>query len=447
MTASRGSKSSIRSFLQPESKVINRNLVVIGALLIQLCLGAIYAWSVFTPYLKDAPFNFSNTQTQAIFSVSLATFAVVMVLAGRWQSQAGPRMVAFVGGLVLGLGYVLGGIFGKTFIGQLLFIGLVGGAGIGLAYVCPIAVGMKWFPDKKGLITGLAVAGFGFGALIWVKLAGSWGGLLASMGVLNVFILYGIMFAVAVVVGSIWMVNPPEGWAPEGWVAPTPAGATKAAAKAAAETAGRAQQEAPDLLPKEMLRTPQFYSIWVMFIFSSMAGLMTIGNIKLFGIDALQGSGFSEAEASAIAGTAMAVFYSLANGIGRIVWGTISDTIGRKLALTVMCALQGVIMLLFYWMGGTPVLLYLGATIIGFNFGGNFSLFPTVTADLFGTKNVGLNYGWVFTAYGVGGIVGPIMAGVFRDTLQSWIAAFIISGIACLIAAVIGQMLKPPEGS
>jgi OFA family oxalate/formate antiporter-like MFS transporter len=225
-------------------------------------------------------------------------------------------------------------------------------------------------------------------------------------------------------------------------VAPTAAGATKAAAKRSPKVS---DQGAADLLPKEMLRTPQFYSIWVMFIFSSMAGLMTIGNIKLFGIDALQGSGFSEAEASAIAGTAMAVFYSLANGIGRIVWGTISDTIGRKLALTVMCALQGVIMLLFTWMGGVPALLYLGATIIGFNFGGNFSLFPTVTADLFGTKNVGLNYGWVFTAYGVGGIIGPIMAGVFRDTIESWVAAFIISGIACLIAAGIGQMLKPPE--
>lgn len=440
--------TALRNFLQPESKVINRNLVVVGALLIQLCLGAIYAWSVFTPYLQKDPFMFTTTQTQAIFSVSLATFAVVMVLAGRWQAQVGPRMVAFVGGLVLGLGYVLGGIFGGSFFGQLLFIGLVGGAGIGLAYVCPIAVGMKWFPDKKGLITGLAVAGFGFGALIWVKLAGNWGGLLESMGVLNVFILYGVLFAVAVVGGSIWMVNPPEDWAPEGWVAPTAAGATKAAGRRSGDLAQQEAQQAaaPDLMPNEMLRTPQFYSIWVMFIFSSMAGLMTIGNIKLFGIDALKGSGFTEAEASAIAGTAMAVFYSLANGIGRIVWGTISDTIGRKLALTVMCVLQGVIMLLFTWMGGVPALLYLGATIIGFNFGGNFSLFPTATADLFGTQNVGLNYGWVFTAYGVGGIFGPIMAGIFRDTLENWSAAFIISGIACLIAAGIGQMLKPPEG-
>ncbi len=420
--------------MSAQGKLIDRRFVVVGALLIQLCLGAIYAWSVFTPYLIKPPFNFTSTQTQIVFSVSLATFAVVMVLAGRWQARVGPRLVSLVGGAVLGAGYLLAGFLGQSFIAQVIFIGLVGGAGIGLAYVCPIAVGMKWFPDKKGLITGLAVAGFGFGALIWVKLAGSWGGLLEAMGVLGVFKLYGIIFAAAVILGSTWMVNPPEGWKPEGWEPPT----TDASGQAAAGTV--------EFTPKEMLRTPQFYALWVMFIFSSMAGLMTIGNIKLFGIDALQSrAGLTEVEASAVAGTAMAVFYSLANGLGRIIWGTISDKIGRKTALIVMCASQGVVMLLFYWLGGVPALLYLGALLIGFNFGGNFSLFPTATADLFGTKSVGLNYGWVFTAYGVGGIIGPIMAGIVRDTWQNWLAVFVICGIANFIAAFIGWRLKPPK--
>jgi len=198
------------------------------------------------------------------------------------------------------------------------------------------------------------------------------------------------------------------------------------------------------VLPAQMLRTPQFYGVWTMFIFSSMAGLMTIGNIKLFGIEALQEGGLTASQASAIAGTAMAVFYSLANGIGRIVWGAISDQIGRRKSLVLMCAVQGVMMLLFFWMGGNQYLLYLGATIIGFNFGGNFSLFPTVTADLFGAQNVGQNYGWVFTAYGVGGIIGPIMASAIRDVGQGWMPPFIISGIACLLAAIIGRRLHPP---
>lgn len=419
------------------AKVRNRWLVVVGAVLIQLCLGAIYAWSVFTPELIEPPFSFTRVQTQAVFSVGLATFAVVMVLAGRWQAKSGPHIVALTGGLVLGAGYILAGLLGNNlfgyFVNQVVFIGVIGGAGIGLAYVCPIAVGMKWFPDKKGLITGLAVAGFGFGALIWVKLAGSWGGLLDSVGVLTVFLIYGIVFAVAVVVGSFWMVNPPAGWTPAGWQPPV------------AKSDAPAPAGSVDLGPNEMLRSIQFYAIWIMFIFSAGAGLLVIGNIQLFGIEQLQVGGLAAARACAVAGTAMAVFYSLANGIGRIIWGIISDAIGRKTSLVLMCALQGAIMILFFWMGGTPVLLCLAAAIIGFNFGGNFSLFPTTTADLFGTANVGQNYGWVFTAYGVGGILGPIMAATLKDTLGSWQLGFVIAGIACLVAAAIGLTLRSPK--
>jgi OFA family oxalate/formate antiporter-like MFS transporter len=175
-----------------------------------------------------------------------------------------------------------------------------------------------------------------------------------------------------------------------------------------------------------------------------MAGLMTIGIIKLFGIDALQQSGYSAMQASAIAGTAMAVFYSLANGIGRIAWGTISDRLGRKVSIFLMAAIQGIMMLIFFKMGGKPWLFYLGAAIIGFNFGANFALFPVATADFFGSKNIGQNYGWMFTAYGIGGIVGPIMAGIFRDK-GSFTPAFIISGILCLVAAVIALMTKAPR--
>jgi len=422
-------------------KVSNRWLVVVGAVLIQLCLGAIYAWSVFTPYLEDKQgvFQFSKTQTQAIFSVGLATFAIVMVLAGRWQAKSGPRIVALTGGLVLGAGYLLAGLlkdalFGH-FVNQIIFIGLVGGAGIGLGYVCPIAVGIKWFPDKKGLITGLGVAGFGFGALIWIKLAGSWGHLLDAdkLGVSGVFTLYGAIFAAAVVIGSIWMVNPPAGYKPAGWN-PITTGATASNA------------ESVSLMPRQMLTRAQFYAIWVMFIFSAMAGLMVIGNIALFAKERLVDvSALSPEAAIAVAGTAMAVFYSIANGLGRIAWGVISDRVGRKPALIAMCVLQGIVMLLFFWMGGNQYLLYLGATLIGFNFGGNFALFPTMTADLFGAKNVGLNYGWVFTAYGVGGIVGPIMAAAIRDANLSWVSAFVIAGVACLVAAAIGVTLKRPQ--
>ena len=415
-----------------EQKVMNRWLVVVGAVLIQLCLGAIYAWSVFTPSLKEA--GWSATQTQAVFSAGLASFAIVMVIAGRIMPKLGPRKVAMAGGVVLGLGYVLAGVAGKTsFVAIFSLVGIVGGAGIGLAYVVPIAVGMRWFPDKKGMITGLAVAGFGFGALLWVKLAGAWGHLIENMGLGTTFIIYGIVFGLAVLIGSIWMVYPAEGWRPEGYVPPEEA-----------DEAGEDEPGEVELTSGQMLRTAQFYLILLTFAFGASAGLMSIGLMKLFPIQALTEGGMSEAAASATAGTAMAIFFSLANGIGRIAWGTLSDKLGRKLSIGLMMASQGIVVILFQWMAGVPALLYVGATIIGFNFGGNFALFPTVTADTFGTKHVGQNYGWVFLAYGIGGIFGPILGGKLGD-LGNFPLAFTICGVLCLIAAGLICMVRPPK--
>jgi OFA family oxalate/formate antiporter-like MFS transporter len=326
----------------------------------------------------------------------------------------------------------------------LLSIGIMGGAGIGLGYVVPIAVGVKWFPDKKGLITGLAVAGFGFGATIWVKLAGSWfGGLLNTTsvfglpGVQSVFVIYGVAFAILVLAGSTVMVSPPEGYRPPGWTAPDP-------------NSG-AHQGAVDFAAREMLRTPQFYMLWSVFICSALAGLMVIYCIKLFGIDALQHNGI--ADAGAITGTAMA-WYAIFNGIGRIAWGSISDKIGRKVAITLMAALQGVIMLMTYHVFirfGMVEGFVVVAALIGFNFGGNFALFPAATADFFGNRNVGSNYGWVFTAYGIAGIAGPLLAGYFKDAVQGgaqpivWMAPFIIAGAACLLGAVIMALTTRPQ--
>lgn len=424
-------------------KTLNRWWVVGGGILIQLCLGAIYAWSAFTGKLTADPFNFTKTRTQIIFSVGLLAFAVVMALvAGPWQKKAGPRKVAIAGGLVLGAGYVLAGLSGNSFWGILLGVGVLGGAGIGLGYVCPIAALVKWFPDKKGLITGLAVAGFGFGALIWIKLTSGfkfgpvdltpgWAGLY-GMGwtVSNVFILYGILFAALVVLGSLALVNPPAGWMPAGWTPP--------AAATAATTGG------VNFGAAQMAHTPQFWIVFLTFLVGATAGLMVIGVIQLFGRDALTASGIEAVQANTIAGTAMGLFYSLLNGFGRIIWGSASDRLGRKNAIALMCLLQGVIMIAFYFIGGREWGLYLAAAVIGFNFGGNFALFPAITADYFGNANVGTNYPWVFMSYGVGGVVGPILGGIMGDA-KAWMWAFIPAGAACLLMAlVVGALLRPP---
>lgn len=438
--------------------VTNRWFVVVGAILIQLALGAIYAWSVFTPKLTSASgvYQFTAGQAAWIFSAGLFVFALVMVWSGRKIGKYGGQKLAIAGGLVLGIGYVLAGLFGSSFVTQFIFIGIIGGAGIGLAYVVPIAVGLKWFPDKKGMFTGLAVAGFGFGATIWVKWAGSWGGGLLNTlnifgldGVRSTFVLYGIIFGVMVLIGSVVMKNPPDGWLPEGYTPPSASGGGKATGTVEFES-------------NELLGVPQFYMVFVTFVLSALAGLMVIYCIALFGIDALTYSVLGSLDpatpnfaqtakwAAATAGTAMAL-YAILNGLGRIIWGTISDKIGRKTAITLMCLIQGITMLLLFKIGATEAGLILAACIVGFNFGGNFALFPAVTADFFGVKNVGGNYGMVFFAYGIAGIAGPQIAGLFKDMAKgatdpsAWLTPFIIAGIGCLVGAVIMFLAKPPS--
>lgn len=404
----------------------NRNFVILGATLIQLALGAIYAWPVFTPVLRNA--DWSKTETQIVFAVGLAMFALSMIFAGKKMKSWGPQKLAVIGGIVLGLGYVAAGLFGATdFITLLICVGVIGGIGIGLAYVVPIAVGIQWFPNRKGMITGIAVAGFGFGALFWVKLAGSWGDLLASIGIANTFIFYGVLFLLMTVVGSIWMKNPPEGWEPEGGIK---ASSTK-----------KSDFVSKEMTPKEMLRTPQFYMIFLTFAFSAGAGLMSIGLMKLYPMEALMENGFSELRASAIAGSAIAIFFSLANGLGRILWGVISDALGRRRSIIILTFTQGIFVILFTYMAGSELLLYLAATLIGFNYGGLFALFPATTADVFGTKSVGQNYPYVFLAYGFGGIFGPILGGYLGD-LGNFPAAFTISGVLVLLSTLLIYFVK-----
>ncbi|MFH1874823.1 MAG: OFA family MFS transporter [Pseudomonadota bacterium] len=404
-----------------------RWLVVVGALLVQLCLGAIYAWGAFTKALQDpaGAYGFSATQTQAIFAAGLASFAVVMILAGRWQDKIGPRKVAIWGGLVLGLGYILAGLLGGTnFWTMFLFIGIIGGAGIGLGYVCPIAACVKWFPDLKGFVTGLAVAGFGAGAFIFVKLAGAWGNFITLYGINGTFTIFGIIFLVSVIIGALMLSNPPAGWKPAGWV-PAEAKATTPVAKAEDFTQG------------ETIRTHQFWMLWLAFVFSAGAGLMVIGCLRNFG--EMEGGLSASAAGSALG------LLALFNGLGRIVWGSVSQKLGARKAIGIMTILQAIMLFMLPTMGSTEMTLTIAACWVGFNFGGNFALFPLATAESFGTKNLGANYGAVFTSYGVGGIIMPILAGQVWDTLGSFYWAFIVAGVICILATFLAWIVKPPH--
>lgn len=413
-----------------KNKISNRWMVVIGAVLIQLALGAIYAWSVFTKPLQDpnGAYRFTESETQAVFSAGLFVFAFVMIFAGIQMKKVGPRFLAVASALVLGIGYILGGLFGNSFIAQFIFIGIMGGAGIGLGYVVPIAVGVKWFPDKKGLVSGLAVAGFGFGAYIWIKLASTWANLLSIHGVQGVFLIYGVIFTVLVLIGSIWMVNPPEGYMPKGYTPPVPKAEQGKIITNIEHTC------------QEMLKKYHFYAIWLMFVCGGMAGLMVIGVIVLFGTDRLISSGM-DADSAKVAAITAAAWLPIFNGLGRIIWGKVADNVGPKKAKFVMLLLQGILMLTVYNFGTTPMMLIFFACFIGFNFGGNFALFPTSTAEYFGNKSVGANYPFVFTAYGIAGILGPQLAAYVKHSSGVFLHAFIYAGIACLIGAALALTL------
>ncbi|PID78469.1 MAG: MFS transporter [Gammaproteobacteria bacterium] len=409
-------------------KVMNRWIVVFGAVLVQMCLGAIYAWSVFTPTLIEA--GWTTTQTMMAFSAALVGYSVVMVWAGLQLETLGPRFLAICGGLVLGTGYILAGLFaGTNFWMIFLFIGVMGGTGIGIGYVVPIAVGMEWFPDKKGLITGLAVAGFGFGATIWVKLAGSVGKLIANYGISKTFIIFGVIFSVLVSIGGMFMVKPPEGWLPDGYEPDENENSDN-------------DNEAGASSVKELFSSLQYYLMFFTFIFSVGSGLMIIGVIKPFGIKALGAHGMNALNASAVAGTALAIL-SVANGLGRVIWGVISDKIGSKISLMVMASLQAGMLFIFSFMASQEMLFYAASAAIGFNFGGNFALFPTLTAEIFGTANVGKNYPFVFLAYAFGGTLCPIIGGKLGDA-GKFSLAFILCAVLCIIGVLLIGMVKKP---
>lgn len=434
---------------------MRRGWVILGAALIQTSLGALYAWSAFTRELGAAPFHFSATQTQTIFSLGLATFALATILGGRCQTALGPQRCALIGGALFAAGYVLAWAAGSSFVGQLLSLGIVAGLGLGLTYVVPIAVGVKWFPDRKGLITGVTVAGFGFGALLWVQLASSWTlgavhwvGLIERVGVSTTYLILGCTFLTFILLGARVMVNPPDGWQPRG---------------AAPKTNYRRQAAAVEFGPRAMLATWQFRVLWIMYACGALAGLMVIGIIKLFGTDTLQlHAGLSEAQAESWAAIAMGLCFAAGNGCGRLAWGGLSDWSGPKAALILLLSSQGALLLGFYYAGGAVIPLLGGAFGIGFNFGGTLSLFPVITASYFGSAQLGRNYGWMYTAYGVGGVAGPLMAGLFRDAARdaitratnpgdalraafaAWGWPFFVASGACFVAAVLALWLRTP---
>ncbi len=435
-------------------KTFNRWLVVVGAMLIQVSLGAVYIYSVFKPSLIAKFPTWSATDLALPSQLILAFFAMGVIFAGKIQDKIGPRIVATVGGAMLGAGLIIAS-FATDLLMFTIAFSVIGGLGIGTAYVCPIATCVKWFPDKRGMITGLAVAGFGAGALVFTPIAKAF---IASSGIMATFMYLGIIFLVAVILGAQLMVVPPAGYKPEGWNPPAPApGVTKAGGG--------------DFTTMEMLRTPQFYLLWITYFAGCMAGLMIIMNITnmwqspsmLELAKAMPTVSKDAFKTVADQGALAVMIVAILNAAGRLVWGQVSDIIGRKTTLIILFAYAGVIMLLLNTFTSYPMFL-VGVCSVGFCFGGFLGLYPAVTADYFGTKNVGANYGFMFAAFGAGGLLGPwlapklmtIVAKIPYEAMDkgatvvkqfgagNYSTSFMIAGVMCLASIGIVWMLKTP---
>ena len=413
------------------SHVMNRWIVVVGALLIQLALGAVYAFSIFTSPLSDTlgcdPKSF---QILGIFSAAIAVFAVTMILAGRLQDKKGPRIVATIGGLVYGASYVLAAYSTEDIAMMYISYGVIGGIGLGLGYVCPLAAVVKWFPDKRGLVSGIAVAGFGAGAFIFTQV-GKWLIEASSDGLSNSFLYLGVIFLFMVVGGAQLLRDPPQGWAPRGYVPKTNGG-----------------RENGEFEWREMVRTRQFIMLFSMFLLSATAGLMMIANVKNLAqyLDAT-GTLLVVAQFQTIAG-----LIALFNGAGRISWGKISDILGRAKTMKLMFAIQALVLFgaagFFFVRPSTEVIQFAGltalASAVGFTFGGNFALFPSTTAEYFGTKNMGINYGLVFGGYGAAGVLGGLIPSMMATAEDGYVWVFVATGVASLVAFVMAMLIRSP---
>jgi len=401
-----------------DEKLTNRWLMVAAALVLQLCLGVLYAWSVFrAPLMKQ--FGWTVKEAGYPLMASFFFFAVGMIVAGRWQDKAGPKKVAIFGGVLLAAGCFLAGAIGQTVGGMVFAYGILGGLGVGFAYVTPIATCIKWFPDMRGTITGLAVFGFGAGTLVFGPLINK---LIGSIGLSQTFFAVGAIMLVCVCGAGSFFKVPPAGYKPAGWNPPA----------AAASTVTKA-----DWTPNEIIGNGQFYVLWLIYLFGAGAGLMIIGQAVPIGLEVAK---LDKAVAAGGLGT-----MALLNGLGRLVHGSISDKIGRKNTVILCFCEYLVAFLLLLPNADTFTKWLVGICIVGFSYGGFLAIMPSLTADYFGTKSLGHNYGYLFTAWGIAGVSGPFMIDAIKTSTGSFTNAMYYISAACVAGIVLVFVSKKPE--
>lgn len=394
---------------------MNRWRVVVGGVFMNLALGSLYAWSVFVLPL-EREFDWKRAQTSWVYTIAIVTFALTFILAGRIQDKRGPRICAVLGAVLVSAGFFLTSMTNSLVFLYIVF-GVVVGAGNGFGYATPIPVASKWFPDKRGLVVGIMVGAYGAGSAVTGPVATS---LIQSIGWRPTFqVLAGAFFVMGMI--GVWLLtNPPQGYRPAGW------------APSAAVSSRR------DFSTAEMLRTPQFYLLWVAYCLGTTAGQMAISQLVPFA----RSAGF----AAALAAYAVTVG-AVGNAGGRIFSGWLSDSLGRLTTLRIMVLASAVAMPLLFVFRQELMLFYVLVAAVYWCYGTQLSVFATTSADFYGTRNLGLNYGLLFTAWGTAGILGPMIAGRVYDGFGDYRYAFYTAGALAVVAFISLTMAKSTDAA
>jgi MFS transporter, OFA family, oxalate/formate antiporter len=428
----------------------NRWGIAIAGTIVMICLGTVYSWSIFTNSFV-AGLGLSTQDATLPFEVAIFFLGLGAVFGGRWQDKVGPRTVTIVGVLLWGIGVMLAGL-GTEALGKwwlYLTYGVLGGFGNGMAYVTPVAMVTKWFPDKRGLGSGMVVMGFGLGAFFYnqlitrldayhtaAKAAGAFVAARAAAikagttfdptayampagsfhGLMMLFTLSGVVFIIIGGICAFMLANPPENYSVGG-------------------VANAQVVHAASYTPAQALATPQMYGLWLLLFLNVTAGILIVSNAAPIYTEL---TGATPAAAGQVYGV-LAIF----NGLGRFFWGSISDRIGRNMTYTVMYLIQAVIFFAMAYSGSFVAVGFCFAIVL-LCYGGGFGVMPSFNADFFGTKYMGQNYGVILTAWGVGGVVGPFIAAKVRDLTGSYHGALIPVAIMLIVAAVIPFFVKKP---
>ena len=398
--------------------VTNRWIIATAGVVMQVALGAVYAWSVFRVPLSSA-YGTGVSAVNTTFSIAILALGFAAFFGGLWMNKSGPRIVALSAGVLYGAGIFLASFAQPSLWILYLTYGLMAGIGIGLGYIVPVATLIKWFPDKRGFITGIAVAGFGAGALVTAPIAKQ---LVQGVGLFPTFAILGILYLIMVVGAGLFMKNPPEGWTPEGWEP---------------EEEESSERTGVDYELGGALKTWQWYALWALLFLNVTAGIAIISEADPI---AQEVSGVEPAIAAWLVS-----IISVGNAAGRFLWAWLSDAIGRKWVFLTMYLLQAALFFLLPVVGASFVMLAIICFIIVSCYGGGFGTMPAFNADYFGSKNVGMIYGLMITAWGFAGVLGPQLISIMYDATRSYAGAFYILAGIMLVSSIVPFIVRPPK--